>query len=1074
MVTRDHPECMLSATFNNVEAFMAMSPRRTALVFVVLSIVGGLVAITHGANPSLPVTFVENGPAGFHTPAANGVRAGAINAMVVHPTNADIVWIGGVNGGVWKTTNATSASPTWTPLTDHQPSLSIGSLALDPTFPNADVLVAGIGHASSFGGRGGPLAGVLRTTDGGSSWTQLGAVELSKQKISGIAARGPVIVATSQTGVWRSTTTGNHFDHLGAGAGLGGGPATDLEEDPVTVTRLYVGITGPSGGVFRSDTTGESWANRSGSDFGGEAGADLVTDANKIVIAVHANANLGTSAVYVGVMGPDGNPSGVFRSPDQGATWKKLDIPSIEVAAQGRLSIAADPEFSNYVYLGGDESPGGKGEGPIYRCDSTLPPGTQCTRIVVDGTLSNTAPHPDSRRMRFDAQGSLLETDDGGIFRRTQPRTAFGDWTSINGNLAITEPHSCAYDHIARVILCGTQDNGVVQQSTTGAAVWDQIEPFDGGLVSVTEGAGLSTRYYSSKKLEQFSRASCDAANNCSVAQPALNITGQGVKLDDTVDPGVKAYTPMASHAVDSSRLVIAADFVYESTDGGENLVRLNGLTGTATRAIAYGSAGNPDILYVGSSDGLFSRTTSAGPLVPLPGYTFDEPLDIALDPADWRSAWVVTAASVLHTSNAGATWTDVTADLGSGAGAADFNTVAFIPAAQASIIAIGASDGLYATDTAQAGHWYKLEGSLPNAVVYDLEYDATDDVLLVTTLGRGTWTALNAGSIHLPAPTTLTYTGDAAADYHDIAHLSALLSDAAHNQPISGKTIVFTLGSQSCSGLTDAAGARCQITLNQDPGSSTVTARFDGDVSHAPSSTSSPFRITREETTIHYTGDTLIAQGLTAHMAGVLREDDIAPISGATVTFTLGSGPNAQTCPASTDLTGTANCDISPVDQPLGPGTVRAQFAGNVRYLGSSDQASTLVFAFLTSGSFVVGDQSGAIGNAVSFWGAQWSKTNVLSGGGAPPAFKGFASSLSVSPPACGAAWNTSPGNSSEPPATVPSYMAAIASSTIAKAGSAIAGDTGAIVIVKTDAGYKSDPGHAGNGTVLAILCHQ
>ena len=283
------------------------------------------------------------------------------------------------------------------------------------------------------------------------------------------------------------------------------------------------------------------------------------------------------------------------------------------------------------MYLGGDETPGGKGEGPIYRCDSNLVPGTQCTRIVADGTLSNTAPHPDSRRMRFDAQGSLIETDDGGVFRRTLPRAAFGDWASINGNLAITEPHSCAYDHIGHVILCGTQDNGVVQQQTAGAAVWDQIATFDGGLVAVTEVAGLSTRYYSSKKLEQFSRASCDAANDCSVVHPALNITGQGVKLDDTVDSGVIAYTPMASHAVDSSRLVIAADSVYESTDGGENLDRLSEFTGTATRAIVYGSAGNPDILYVGSSDGLFLRTSSAGPLARLAAYTFDEPIDIAL-----------------------------------------------------------------------------------------------------------------------------------------------------------------------------------------------------------------------------------------------------------------------------------------------------------------------------------------------------------------------------------------------------------------------------------------------------------
>jgi hypothetical protein len=149
------------------------------------------------------------------------------------------------------------------------------------------------------------------------------------------------------------------------------------------------------------------------------------------------------------------------------------------------------------VYLGGDETPGGKGEGPIYRCNSTLTPGTQCTRIVADaGTANNTAPHPDSRRMRFDAQGRLIETDDGGIFRRTKPRTADGDWTSINGNLAITVPHSCAYDHIA----CDpvrTQEIGAVQQPATGGRGTSSHRSMADSWLSLK--APDSTRYYSSK-----------------------------------------------------------------------------------------------------------------------------------------------------------------------------------------------------------------------------------------------------------------------------------------------------------------------------------------------------------------------------------------------------------------------------------------------------------------------------------------------------------------------------------------------------------------------------------------------
>ena len=61
--------------------------------------------------------------------------AGAIQAVAAHPTNPNILYVGTANGGIWRTNNATAASPTWTPLTDTDKSLSIGALAFDPTDP---------------------------------------------------------------------------------------------------------------------------------------------------------------------------------------------------------------------------------------------------------------------------------------------------------------------------------------------------------------------------------------------------------------------------------------------------------------------------------------------------------------------------------------------------------------------------------------------------------------------------------------------------------------------------------------------------------------------------------------------------------------------------------------------------------------------------------------------------------------------------------------------------------------------------------------------------------------------------
>ena len=59
--------------------------------------------------------------------------------------------------------------------------------------------------------------------------------------------------------------------------------------------------------------------------------------------------------------------------------------------------------------------------------------------IPGGGTISGSSPHADSREMVFDANGNLVEGDDGGIYRRTSPGSSAGDWFSINGNLQVTE-----------------------------------------------------------------------------------------------------------------------------------------------------------------------------------------------------------------------------------------------------------------------------------------------------------------------------------------------------------------------------------------------------------------------------------------------------------------------------------------------------------------------------------------------------------------------------------------------------------------------------------------------------------
>jgi len=129
-------------------------------------------------------------------------------------------------------------------------------------------------------------------------------------------------------------------------------------------------------------------------------------------------------------------------------------------------------------------------------------------------------------------------------------------------------------------------------------------------------------------------------------------------------------------------------------------------------------------------------------------------------------------------------------------------------------------------------------------------------------------------------------------------------------------------------------------------------------------------------------------------------------------------------------------------------------------------------VFQFLGQGGFVIGDNSSAVGAHVTFWGAQWHKANSLSGGGAPASFKGFASSTSPAPPACGGTFTAGPGNSANFDGQLPSFMGVLVSSAIDKHGSTISGNVVHVVVVQTGGGTVSNPGHAGTGTEITQFC--
>ncbi|MES2992163.1 MAG: OmpA family protein [Pseudomonadota bacterium] len=274
----------------------------------------------------------------------------------------------------------------WEPLTDNFPSLSISSLAISPL--SSEVVYAGIGRTSSFGGVGGFENGLLFSNDGGDTWRVLGSDRLKGLTVSKvmpttlITAAGAQVVIVSTFDVDRDGQNG--LDDAGgifrlevktdgtllslqklsgagevAGTGLAAGHYTDLAFDPGVFgdanrpVRLYAAA--PGSGVFVSeDGEGLVWTLAStglalGTDLGpvfpaGQPGApggpdgtdDLLQVASKIKLALHAPSG----TLYAGVLGPvngngifniAGNRSGligVFKTTDFGSNWATIPVPT--------------------------------------------------------------------------------------------------------------------------------------------------------------------------------------------------------------------------------------------------------------------------------------------------------------------------------------------------------------------------------------------------------------------------------------------------------------------------------------------------------------------------------------------------------------------------------------------------------------------------------------------------------------------------------------------------------------------------------------------------------------------------
>jgi hypothetical protein len=686
---------------------------------------GTVAAVTAGPPPTPPTPGISNWvqlgpitiPNGQTYSAARVQVTGRVTAIVVDPTNPQIIYIGAAQGGVWRTTDG---GQSWTPLTDNEASLAIGALALDPG--NPAVLYAGTGEGN-FSGDSYYGAGVLKTTNANAAtpaWTTLGASTFAGTRFSRIAvfsgASGPLLGATN-LGVYRSTNGGTTWTPAGSGLPAAVA-ATDVAIDRTTSGTAYAGLWG--NGIYKTtnaNAAAPSWTKLTG---GLPAGSAI----RRIALGISPSS---PSTLYALIADPAFSISYFFVTTNGGATWTSIPLPGGNLGGQGfyNLNVAVDPTTPDVVYISAIS---------LWKA----------VRNTITGIWTITdvggAFHPDNHAFAFDPTNHLViyAGSDGGFYKSSDGGATWTD--ALNKGPCITQ-----YEFLAQhpttetVVFGGTQDNGTEQYRNHPA--FHHADDGDGGCCVINQTLPahvLSTYYGLSPKL------STQAGKFGSWTNESTGLGGTAL-----------FYPPLVADRATPAHVAIGATTTSGSTSYG---IFLDGAEGTGhwPTKVALPGLGTDlvsAIDYV--TDTLIYAATQAGKVYRLAYSGSWTAVAIAAPPLPAAFVWEIRAIPgsanqvVLVMSGFGYphVWTGTVPTSGPAAwtsastGLPDIpvNALVLDPTAPATTWYIGTDLGVWRTLNAGAG-WTPFSDGLPNVAIFDLSLHAATRLLRAGTHGRGLW----------------------------------------------------------------------------------------------------------------------------------------------------------------------------------------------------------------------------------------------------------------------------------------------------------------------------------------------
>ncbi len=642
-------------------------------------------------------------PLGPDRVSTGGVfTAGRVAAIAIHPTDMNILYAGGAQGGVWRSDDA---GANWTPLTDRECSLAMGSIAIDPVDP--DIVYAGTGE-QHFSGDSYYGCGVLRTLDGGATWEQQGAdVFVSRRsegsggariarvvidRASAGSASSATVLAASTYGLFRSTDSGANWNLVLEGT------ATDLVPHPSDPSIMYAAIHGQ--GVYKSSNTGSSWAYAS-------SGMSL-DNARRINLAIAPSA---PQTVYASFQTGDSEGAGLrmYRTTNGAVSWQQLSATGASCFFQCwyDMTIAVHPTNPQTVYFGS---------------------------LVVHRSLNggqsfaqhHNGIYVDEHLLVFDTlrgTNALYLANDGGVYRTIDGGT---NWTSLATNLAVAQYYRGISLHpsIAGITLGGTQDQGT-QRSSSGTTTWEKVMGGDGGYTAF-DVENPATWYAETQWIA-----------NSGYSGPRKNGV-QAIRGIDTSERGL-FIAPLVMDPVDSKRLYFGTRSLYRTDNAAGSWERIYRTPSDREVISSIGlTPSDPNTVYAGVLNGKVIVTRDGGVTWQTSGTGLPDRFigDVAVHPDDPEQAYAVAGGfltgHVFHTADGGLTWEDRTGNLPDH----PVNAILYDPADPEGVF-IGTDLGVFHSATG-GGTWDRLDEGLPTVAVYDLAAGPGTSRLVAATHGRG------------------------------------------------------------------------------------------------------------------------------------------------------------------------------------------------------------------------------------------------------------------------------------------------------------------------------------------------